>query len=460
MGRGFWTVYVFFLPLFFAYVECNAKENHVTPCQFGLLEAKTDQERYWCLYQTHIEAKRTNSKVVYDSIDTIRIEIPKDAKPIPLTDETDFGNAVFIVNNQKKDLYLFYLSNIVTKDFYTSYYDIERKKSINEKGNYLIVVEDKNPWVQNREGFNYGHIRKDIVFINEGRVKGNVISSYGTISSNPVFSKIVVNKAPKYIKNIQFIRDSSSTFKTFPFYIENQYNVYIDNVYIYTPKGDLYGDAAIRLINCFKVNITDVTIDGTYSQLDTYGYGISMDNVSNVSIERLNAKACWGVFGNNNINNIRLKNCDINRFDVHCYGKDVYCTNCIFRDLYNQFSSMFGTVSFKKCEFLKSTPVLFEASYNAYTKFKLVIKDCVVHASEQRFSLIHGGDINGEITAGREELKQKSFPDLYIDGLTVFLPRGVKNYYTYNLKRQVLKWPQDNIPGLKKYKRFKIVLEN
>ena len=77
--------------------------------------------------------------------------------------------------------------------------------------------------------------------------------------------------------------------------------------------------------------------------------------------------------------------------------------------------------------------MLFEASYNAYTKFKLVIKDCVVHASEQRFSLIHGGDINGEITTGREELKQKSFPDLYIDGLTVFLPRGVKNYYTYNL---------------------------
>lgn len=450
------SILIVVLALFFSLTNSVAR-NSISPLQFGLNSAATDVGRYWVLYNTHLEAKKRNIKVDYDAIDTIRIEIPFDAKPIPLTDETDFGNTVFVVKNINKDIYLFDLSNNEKEIVKTSVEVVEKRKKLKQKGSYLLVIEDGEPWVKNREGFNYGHNRRDIVYVDEGKVRGTVTSTYGTSGSKPRFTKIPASKSQKNIKNIQFIRDSTSTYKTFSFYVENQYNVKISNVCLNTSPSNLYGDVAIKLINCYKVKFTNITINGTYSQNDAYGYGISMDNVSDVLIDGLKAKAKWGIFGNNNINNVKLKNCDINRFDVHCYGKDIYFDNCIFRDLYNQFSSMYGTVSFKNCEFVNSTPVLFESSYNAYTKFKLVIKNCVVYASSHRCSLIHGGNLNGKLTTGREEIRQQEYPDIYIKGLTVYLPDGLTDFYMYNTRKGVLKWPNDNIPCLRRVKNFRVV---
>ena len=457
--RGVWTVLFAIFILFFSHTECSAEKDCVSPLQFGLLDAKTDQDRFWVLYKTHSEAKKTHSKVVYESIDTIRIDIPKESSPIPLTEWTDFGNTVFVVKNHVKDLCLFSLNN-ESEVYNTSYCYIESKKRINDKGLFLLIVEDRIPWVQKRKGFDYGHIRKDIVYVNNGKVEGNVIATYGTNSSDPFFLKVLVNEKVKSFKNIVFERDSNSTYKTKLLSIKNQYNIKIENVSIKTPPSVLFGDAAIRLENCYKVKIDDVIIDGTYSLDNQYGYGISMDNVSDVVIFRLKGNANWGIFGNNNVNNARLIECDINRFDVHCYGRDVLFENCIFRNLYNQFSSMYGTVSFINCEFYNCTPVLFESSYNAYTTFDLVFNNCQIYASKKNLSLINGGDLYGKKTKGRKELEQQEYPNLYIDGLKVYLSQDVEKYYIYNFRRNLIQWPKYNLPGIKRIKGLEIIPHN
>lgn len=431
----------------------------ISPKSYGLDNAKTDIERYWVLYNTHVAAVNETASVSYKGIDTIRMEIPQNAHQIPLSYETDFSNAVIIVRNNSKQLVLFSMNNMLTS-YGSNYKKIEKREKIGGKGQYIVVLEDETPWVRKREGFDYGHLRKDIVFIDNGRVEGEVVSTYGNSISKPTFARAPVDSAPKSFKNLVFIRDSTCSFKTYLLSIDNQYNVKISNIAIKTPPSPLYGDAAIRMENCYKVMIQNTTIEGTYSQVDKYGYGISLNNVSDVEIDGLTGYAKWGIFGNNNVNNARLKHCDINRFDVHCYGKDIFFEKCTFRNLYNQFSSMFGVVSFEQCTFYDFTPVLFESSYNAFTKFNLIFKDCTIYPSKNRCSLIYGGKLNGEKTNGRKEIEQQEYPNLYIDGLKVIMPSNVGKFYIYNFKRRLIQWPKDEIPGMVKIKGLEFVPEN
>ena len=429
-------------------------QSFVTPNQYGLSETRTDQERFWVLYKTHSEAVKKNCKVVYRDIDTLTIEIPDDGKTIPLSDVTDFGNTVFVVKNLSKDFTLFSMQNALEK-YNAEINQIEERKRVIDTQKFILVIEDTVPWVRNRKGYTYGHQRRDIVYVDGGRVYGSVVSSYMTKETHPQFSRAFVKKNAKVFKNLTIIRDSISTYKTFVLRIDNQYNVTIKNISIKTPPNKLYGDAALRVENSYKVRLQSIIIDGTYSQVDNYGYGICMNNVSDIEINRLKADANWGVFGNNNINNVRLKNCDINRFDIHCYGKDVSFENCVFRRLYNQFSSIYGKVIFKKCEFIDFFPVLFESSYNAYTLFDLYFNKCVVYASPKRDCLIYGGNLDGGRTNGRLELSQQAFPNLYIKGLTVYLPKDSNIFYIYRLSSGHLRWPKDSIPGVKVIKDFR-----
>ena len=442
-----------FLVFIFCLYHITIAAKKTSPIQFGLREATTDVERFWVLYKTHTEALKKGNDIQYAGIDTIKIEIPKEAKPIPLLDRTDFGNVVIIVKNRVKNYTLFLMQNPLEK-YETRIELLEGKKRISDQGAFIVVIEDSTLWVKNREGYGSGFARKDILYVNNGKIEGSIISSYKTFNSKPQFSRCFVRTNPKTIQNITVIRDSSSLYKTAILKIENQYNLKICNLSIKTPHNKLYGDNAIRLDNCYKVKLLDTTIDGTYSQKNKYGYGITMINVSDVEIKNLRAHADWGVFGNNNISNIRLKNCDINRFDVHCYGKDVFVDKCVFRNLYNQFSSMYGTVAFENCVFINFVPVLIEPSYNAYTKFDLYFKSCMIIASKEKCYLISGGNIQGFDNNSRDELKKQEYPNLYIDAITIKKPLSLNQYYIYKVNNQYLQWPIDAIPQLKGIKNL------
>ena len=262
------------------------------------------------------------------------------------------------------------------------------------------------------------------------------------------------NKKRKTIKNLTFVRDITSIRKTQLFAIENEYNLRVENVRIVTPHSDLYADVAMYFGNCYKVDIRDVIIDGTYSNIDAYGYGISLNNVSHINISRLKGDGEWGLFGNNNVSNVTLKQCDINRFDVHCYGRDIYLKECVFKDLYNQFSSIYGEFRFKKCTFVDAIPILFESSYNAYSKFNLFLDNCTVYASKNKDFLIHGGSIMGEASTDREELRKHEYPIIHINGLKVYLPKELSYYKLYNFSKESIYSSNDSSLGIRMIRNY------
>lgn len=343
----------------------------VNPLQYGLKEAKTGEDSYRVLLRTHQEAQKMGAGVSYAGIEHIDVTIPDNAKPIPLTHYTDFAGVTIQVENKKKGIFLFTLSSKLTPvslkgeeidsgDF--THHPVLRS------GNKLLVIYDKTLWVQERKGYGKGTERKDIMMVRDGRGGNSPVKSYSTLTSKPDCYYCDVDvKRKTVIKNVTFNRTSTSTEKTFLVKIENQYNVEVTGVNIKTPDGTgLYGDRVIYIVNCADVKLKDISVRRTYSLPKQSGYRVCINNIYDLYVENMYGRANWGVFGNHNVNKAYLKNCDINRFDVHCYGRDVKFENCNFVDLYNQFSRMYGEIRFKNCTFTSCHPVLIEGSYNGF----------------------------------------------------------------------------------------------
>ena len=452
-------IYILLLGLLLQIPICAANKSY-NPLMFGWQKAKTDIERYWVLYNTHTAAMKENVPVDYSGLRELNIEIPTDAKTIPLTDETDFKNATLRVTNNSKNICLFEKIssakpiNATSADVDNGFF---KSETILRNGLFILSLSDKNPWVKNRKGYSYGHTRRDLLLIDRGYSKNSPISSYDNDQTKIDAKYCTVSKNKKIIKNLHFYRKEHNTKQIYFLRLSYQYNVELKNIDLHTPQDTLTDDALIGINDSYKLVFEDILIDGTYSKKNHSGYGICMNIVSDVRFRRLIGHANWGIFGNNNVKDVKLVDCDINRFDIHCYGKNVAFVNCKFRDLYNQFSSISGKVSFKDCEFFDFIPVLFESSYNAYRKFDLSFKNCVIHASNNRNYLISGGRLNGEKTDERLELSVQDYPNIYIDGLTVDMSTDTENYYIYRFNRGLLQWPKNSIPGLRSIKRIRFV---
>lgn len=411
-----------------------SSKKDLSPHDFGLTNAQSGTERYWVLFETHNAAIKAGVNVDYSGIDTIYIDIPDRPKQIPLTRLNDFKGCVFVVKNSSKNHRLFSYSEkkipisvskqcIDAGDFRT----IEQLKN----GRCLLLIQDENPWVLNRRGYNYGHQRKDVLLIENGLAKNKVTMPYSNGYSDPKCDFIPLTDSPFIFKNITIERDSGSKYVSNVAYIAGANDVQISNVKLHTPKNSLNNDRGILIYNCTNVNLDNVFIDGTYSQLNHSGYGITLNNIWNLRVTRMYGKANWGVFGNNNINVASVEDSQINRFDIHCYGRDVSFKNVEFFDLYNQYSSVYGTIRYDKCTFTNFVPMLNGGSYNAFVPHDIVLNDCVFNAMPKKNFLIKISGIKGDVNE-RYELAQKSLPNVRIKNLTVRLINGADYFYLFN----------------------------
>lgn len=397
--------------------------------------SKFNSNNFEVLRQTYIYACKEGYSISYEGIDTIKLDIPKTAKPIQLPNITDFRNVVFEVNNSHKDFSLFeYSHNINTIEIDAESFsksDYSTIKKFNDK-NILLIIKDKNSWVKERAGYSHPHVRQDIILINNGESQNELIQSYENVYSNPEFSYCDVTNDSVVIKNINFIRTEESTHKTFLLRVTNSNNISISNLYLKTPDSNLYGDAALTFINCANIWMSDVLINGTYSQKDKYGYGISMNNVYNCHFKNVSGNGAWGVFGTNNVNTVHIEDCNLNRFDIHCYGRDVICSNTNFHSLYNQFSSFFGTLRYDNCSFDNFVPVLIDGSYSAYTEFNLYLTDCSIRVDPNRPFLCNMTHSKFLLDSIRPELKRLEYPNIEIKNLDINSNTNLNIYYLFH----------------------------
>lgn len=411
-----------------ATIRVNGGIKDVSPYDYGLSTARNGMERYQVIQRTHQAAVEAGVNVDYSGIDTIRIEIPANPKRIPLTQYNDFKGCVFVVKNKEANCWLFSVEEKGTPVEVTKQaIDAGNFRSIEplKRGRYLLLIEDENPWVLKRKGYNYGHQRKDILLVENGKAKNTVIKPYDNAYSSPKCRYINVHDKPLVLKNLTIERDSGCTKVTHVAEISGYNDVIVIKVKLYTPDNSLADDRGIRIDNCTNVTLEDIWIDGTYSQPNHSGYGVNMNNVWNFKAVRVNGKAKWGIFGNNNINTAKIEDSRINRFDIHCYGRDISFKDVEFFDLYNQYSSTYGTISHKHCTFTSFTPVLNGGSYNSFVEHEVVFEDCVFNATADKYYLFRLSKLD-ENTNARHELAEKCLPNVTIKNMTVNMTGGAK----------------------------------
>ena len=405
----------------------------VNPLDYGLREAKTGEERYYALKKCHEDAVKRGLNISYKGIGEINITIPKNATKLPLPEVTDFAGSRMIVENQSKNICLFSMTgecdvidlNGITVDG-GDYRGVDKLGC----GLKMVILQDETPWINTRLGYNSTTVykRKDVIVVKEGIAQNKPIMPYASEQTQvkALYSSVTENK--KTVKNLNFIRTPTSTNITNLLSLRYVYNVEVSNVSVTTPQRVIdRGDGCILVQDCALITMRDITIDGTYSDEKLTGYGMRLLNVYDTRINRMNAHGKWGIFGNYNVNGVTLNNCDINRFDVHYYGKNIRSTNCIFRDMYNQFASVYGVVSFKKCEFINEIPVLIESSFNAYTPFELEWQNCTFHLNKKRNYLITLFGIP-EPYNDRTELRRKCLPNIVMKNCKVYLEDDVDEW--------------------------------
>ena len=428
--------------LFAINISCSATNlpsNHkgnVSPFEYGLAKAKNGVERYQVLLKTHQAAVAAGVNVDYTGIDTIEIEIPVNSERIPLTRYNDFKGCVFKVKNTSGNCWLFNIEEKGTRIFVGkkridsgNFLTIESLK----QGRFLLLIVDRNPWVQNRKGYSYGHRRRDILLIENGMAQNSVVMPYDNEFSSPRCSFIRLGKEPLIIKNILIERDPGCTFLTHIAYISGFDNVQISNVNVHTPPSHLVDDRGIQIYNCTNVTLDNVHIDGTYSRKDHSGYGLNLGNVWNFKATRLYGRGNWGIFGNNNVNNARIEDSEINRFDIHCYGKDISFSHVYFFDRNNQFGSVYGTIRFENCTFTDFIPVVNGGSYNAYVSHNVIFNDCIFNVTPKKNYAFWMRNMD-DVPNARHELSEKHWPNVIIKNLTVNMKNGAKKFYIFRSK--------------------------
>ena len=408
-------------------------KKDLSPYNFGLAAANTGEERFEVLLKTHNAAVAAGVNVDYTGIDTVRLEIPAKTSSIPLTQYNDFKGCVFVVTNFSEDCYL-YERRIEGTPIHVEkkYIDAGYFRMVDSlrNGRFLMIVEDENLWVQNRKGFSYGHSRKDILLVENGVAINSVIMPYNNAYSKPKCFFVRQGKEPLVIKNITIERAPNCTFLTHIAKISGINDVRFSNVRIHTPHSTLIDDRGINIYNCTNVTMNNVQIDGTYSQLNHSGYGICLDNVWNFHARHLYGKANWGIFGNNNVNTARIEESQINRFDIHCYGREISFKDVAFLDLYNQYSSVYGTIRYDRCTFTNFIPVQNAGSYNSFVEHDVVMNDCVFNATPNKSYVLNIRQLN-EGENARYELAKKCLPNVYIKNLVVNMTGGSDRFYLF-----------------------------
>ena len=421
-------------------------QAQVSPLDHGLREATTGIGRYYALYNAHAEARDRGLEVTYAGIDTLELELPPSWRSIPLGPHTDFGGTVFYVTNHAHHGALF----TMTQSAQALEMDKRQVDALDylsipnlAQGWHLLILNDKKPWTE-RRGFGYMQHRSDLIVVHDGIGQNTPVMPWGTDSTILKASYCNIDTSQKVFRNVTMHRTKGCSFRTTLISVSGQYNMLIENVHVTTPKSKMIADGIFSISNSARITLRNIKVEGTYSgkgRPDVYGYAFSLNNLYDSRFEHIDAWGNWGVFGSNNLNRTFLSHCKVDRFDIHCYGRDAILSECTLEGRQTLYTSFYGKAEFHNCHFKDYVPIRVRSSYNAYTPFDIEIHDCTFELTPMHHYIVR---INLLDTAEnpRPELKEKCWPNLLVDGMTVIVPWTVGKLYAYD--------PCDNLKDLRR----------
>ena len=444
---------------------------------------------YQAIYSVHSTALANNLQIIYpDNVPNnpnkiIELTISaQTSSPIPLPKQTDFNGWTFRVTNlANADTPLFSMQNTPTSISGISKSAIDKGDFRNipalSNGLKMLIVHDSTAWTYRNDtpdtffpNGNQGtpwqdcdyidnkkRYRDDILLLQDGIAQNHPIAPYNTAATSPTCKYVEASAELSYIKNVIIDCTVSCTAPVKFVKIECVNNLLLSNITVNIPSGTtLYNGSCITIINATNLTIQDCTIENTYSNYNNYGYGIDLNTIWNVDIIRMHGTSPkWGVFGNNNINTARLRDCDINRFDIHCYGCNITCVNCLFQNdnylaeaaqwsdanysnescyhIYNRYSSLYGTLIYENCFFNGFYPFLTDYAYNIHSGCFVAFKNCTMKIFQKKYAYLFKMGFWGAPINQRAEHAKRCFHNVLIDGMKFYLKPGISTVHMFFL---------------------------
>ena len=414
----------------------------ISPFDYGLREATTGEARYEAIYDAHCAALAFGLPLDYSGVGTVDLSIPSASKAIPLPPQTDFQGTVFKVRNNAKKCYLFSLEKVFSRVAVSgAQIDAADYSGVPALSNglHLLRILDDRHWVDDREGFDHPADRADVVLVRDGVGSNGPIASYDTPATRINAEYCDADETQKSFCNVTLVRDAASTQIVNLLSVRGINNLYLGNVRVETPSNTgIYSDTAIDIRHCTNLTCEDVTFDGLYCDAHETGYGLSINNTWNATFRRIHSHNLWAAFGCNNMQDSFLEDSDVERFDIHCYGRNITVRNSTLTGKGIPCSSIFGTVLCEHVTFSDCFTYSMRTEYNAFTPFDIVLKDCELIAGSQH-ALVNMGKVDAKINP-RPELAKKHWPNLEVDGLTVRLIAGASTFSLYHLS-DIQKYP-------------------
>lgn len=390
------------------------------------------------------------TKVVFPAIEgsgCVEYEIPAGGAFLKLPPQVDFNGWTIVAKN---------LHNYKWPLFSFEKYSHERKTDFHltkadvDAGNYsrcaelcsgrkMLVLKDQKEWTYRTDRNDMGpFFRHDVIALNDGVPDNRPIAPWNTPSTALSYYYYEANTVPAIFENLTLkrYRDTEGHGIAKLIRVDGKYDVTLRNINVQFVEdaGNIAKteDACFEVYNSAHVRFENIQINGTYSSEIAYGYAFYLDNVFDVSFRNVHATGLWGVIGTRNLNRTFLKDCQMNRFDIHCYGRDVRCVDCVFDNVHFNwriscdYSSFFGTLHYERCTFRRIIPVFLASDYHAYSGFDLVMDSCTLDYPNHTSAASSGCDAI-IVKAGcvetpenkRPEFQKTEWPNVHIVNLTL-----------------------------------------
>ncbi len=353
----------------------------------------------------------------------------------------DFNNAKIYAHSLSISRYLF------TVDYASSRTDITSTvyKKISEaiKDEFfaykqgLIIVDDLTPLYE-RPSSGQIYKRRDILL-----VQNNELCNY------PIFN---YDDDPDTEASIKFLPITSGGFKFCNLHFDRTGAVNMTPLlwvnYCYKPEicnlivdsshreWDGYAESGtIRFEYVHSPYIHDISINNCYgdpvgsSSESHVSYNINITGGTNVIIERLNGNARWHSFGNQSINGAVLRDCIVDQWDSHTYGKDYLFENCTFHtDHLGQPEK--GFMHFIHCKFLHSNIGYTSDSDIASFPIQKIFDGCTFE--DQDKALVNISQIH-TLDNLRQMLVSGEYPTLIVNNCILNIVKTRTTYVFYEI---------------------------
>lgn len=214
----------------------------------------------------------------------------------------------------------------------------------------LIFAYDPTPLYKRSGDHDYNYFRHDVFLVENNIVLGSPCLPYDA-ETQLELSYIILNYNSTQVRNLNVIRRGDADLRVL--YAVYQYNLIVDNLCVDTLVNFDEMDGAFSIDNVHTLIFNNITINKGYRDTRGANYIFELYWITNLLCNNIKAAySTWGCFGTRGINGAHIQNSTINRFDIHCYGKNILATNCIFVNNFNQCQCTTGYITFRNCSFI------------------------------------------------------------------------------------------------------------